>query len=472
MPLLETTIPDRALLSATHQESPWADSLTIAPDEPRTATCRRVLFVSYVFPPVGGAGVQRVAKFIKYLPDHGWQSSVLTVSNPSVPAYDASLLADIPKQTIVRKARTWEPSYAVKSAVAAGSGKKSILRRMVSALGRQVSTTLLQPDPQVLWLPAAVLAGRRLLREVPHHAIVATGPPFSTFLIGAMLQRLSGLPLVLDYRDEWGLSNAYLENKQAGPLVQFVQERMQRLAAGRAAALLATTQASAQSLETVRDRAGSPARVTWIYNGFDPADFPRVPAARIRSEQTGTFRLVYVGTLWNLTSVAPLVAAVRMLTERSPELASRLELVFAGRRTPAQQELLTPLRSLPCRLVEHPYLDHAEALRLTRSADGLCILLSDVRGAERVVPAKLFECMAARRPILAIVPPGECWDLLGDYPAAYRLQPGNVAGIAEALADVLGRHRNGTTLATDWHGKEYDRRTQAGQLADLLESLD
>src|SRR5262249_54328273 len=152
---------------------------------------------------------------------------------------------------------------------------------------------------------------------------------------------------------------------------------------------------------------------------------------------------VYVGTLWNLTSVAPLVAAVRLLARRSPEIAGQLELVFAGRRTPSQQELLQPLRSLPCRLTEHPYLDHAEALRLTRSADALCVLLSDVKGAGRVVPAKLFECMASRRPVLAIVPPGECWDLLGDYPAAYRREPGDVAGIADALADMLERHRSG-----------------------------
>jgi glycosyltransferase involved in cell wall biosynthesis len=464
MPLLEKSIE-------TARESPWADSLSIAPDEPRTATCRRVLFVSYPFPPVGGAGVQRVAKFIKYLPDFGWQSSVLTVSNPSVPAYDASLVADIPEQTIVRKARTFEPSYAVKSVVASGGGRSNVVKRMVSLLGRRLSTSLLQPDPQVLWLPAAVLAGRRLLREVPHHAIVATGPPFSTFLIGAMLQRASGVPLVLDYRDEWGLSNRYLENKQVGPVTQFVQERMQRLAARHAAALMATTRASAQSLELVRDRAGSKARVTWIYNGFDPADFPTTPASKPTNAATKRFRLVYVGTLWNLTSVAPLVAAVRLLAEQSPELAGQLELVFAGRRTASQQELLQPLRSLPCRLIEHPYLDHAQALQLTRSADGLCVLLSDVRGADRVVPAKLFECMAARRPILGIVPPGECWDLLGDYPDAYRLMPSDVPGIARAITEVLERHTKGTSLSEEWNGEEYDRRTQAGELADLLESL-
>src|SRR5207237_4072889 len=111
--------------------------------------------------------------------------------------------------------------------------------------------------------------------------------------------------------------------------------------------------------------------------------------------QEGTFRLAYVGTLWNLTSVAPLVAAVKQLGERRPGLASRLELVFAGRRVGEQQRLVDSLKGLPCRVVEHPYLDHREAVELVRSAHGLCALMSDLPGADRVVPAKIFEYMAA-----------------------------------------------------------------------------
>src|SRR5438552_4094554 len=88
---------------------------------PQTA-CRRVLFISYPFPPVGGAGVQRTVKFVKYLGEHGWQPSVLTVANPSVPVLDYSLAADVPAETIVCRARTLEPGYGVKATVAGGDG--------------------------------------------------------------------------------------------------------------------------------------------------------------------------------------------------------------------------------------------------------------------------------------------------------------------------------------------------------------
>src|SRR6266446_9128060 len=212
---------------------------------------RRVLFIAYQFPPVGGAGVQRVTKFVKYLPHWGWQPSVLTVANPSVPLLDNSLSADIPPETIVRRARTWEPSYAFKASVSGGAagnhqGKvKPILRRTVRRLG----TLLLQPDPNILWMPEALRVGNQLLKQIPHEAIVASGPPFSSFLVGAQLSRKNRLPLVLDYRDEWDLSSSYWENKKLDPLSRRVQSRMQAAVVRSAQALVASTQSSALALE-------------------------------------------------------------------------------------------------------------------------------------------------------------------------------------------------------------------------------
>src|SRR5262249_54326078 len=152
--------------------------------------------------------VQRVTKFVKYLGSHGWQPSVLTVANPSVPLTDASLCRDVPADVPIRRARTWEPSYALKAAVGEGTvshGKGRRVGRWFKNLLRRAGNLVLQPDPQILWMPNAVREGLRWLREVPHQAILATAPPFSSFLIGAQLSRRTGLPLVLDYRDEWDL---------------------------------------------------------------------------------------------------------------------------------------------------------------------------------------------------------------------------------------------------------------------------
>jgi len=208
---------------------------------------RRALFVSYLFPPVGGVGVQRVTKFVKFLPEFGWQSSVLTVSNPSVPLYDESYQRDIPANTIIRRAKTFEPGYALKQAVSADNGgsRPSVFKRWLKSVARTVGNTVLQPDAQVLWHRHAFREGLKLLQEVSHDVIVATGPPFSSLLLGARLARSTGLPLVLDYRDEWDISNAYWENKQQGPLANWIQQRQQARAMRAADVLLATTPSSA-----------------------------------------------------------------------------------------------------------------------------------------------------------------------------------------------------------------------------------
>lgn len=435
---------------------------------------KRVLVIAYQFPPVGGAGVQRVTKFVKYLPDCGWLPSVLTVSNPSVPVVDQSLVDEIPADTIIRRARTWEPGYRAKQAVSAaaetGRGGGHILRSMASACVRTVANLLLQPDPQVLWRPAARRAALKLLTEIPHQAILATGPPFSSFLLGADLSRRSGLPLVLDYRDEWDISNAAWENKRPGPLSLAWQSAMQRRAARQARALIATTQASAEALDRIRCRAGGEARVSAIYNGFDPAEFRDGYRPSVAND--GRFRLAYIGTLWNLTDVAPLVRAVRQLDQQQPHLAEQLELVFAGRRTPAQQALVDQLKTTRCHLVCQPYLDHDQAIELMHSSHQLCLLLSGCEGAGRVVPAKVFEYMACRKRILAIAPQGEVWNILTEYPAVDLHQPDDVTGIATAIQQALELNQIGTVMdAATANLKPFDRRSQAGQLADILDQL-
>jgi glycosyltransferase involved in cell wall biosynthesis len=438
-------------------------------------TLRRVLFVSYVFPPTGGAGVQRVTKFVKYLPGCGWTPSVLVPSNPSVPASDTSLLSDIPEGTVIRRAQTLEPSYATKSLVSGGTataagGVTGGLGAAAKRLVRRAATSVLQPDPQVLWMPAAIREGRRLLSELPHDAIVATGPPFSCFLIGRALHRRSGLPLVLDYRDEWDLSNRFLENKRLGPLARRVQRALQRMAIRSAAAIVATTRHSAETLQRIARDADSPIEAVCIRNGFDPDDFPNVPNAP-RADPS-TCRLVYSGTLWNLTSIEPLVDACCRLSSQEPQVAARIELVVAGRRTGDQQAILGRLANTRVRLVEHPYVDHQAALGLVRSADLLCALLTDAPGAERVLPGKVFEYMASGRPVLAIAPRGELWEVLESYPSAHSFEPADIGGITDFLSRCVRTHQGAATAVTgSWDSSPFERRSQAGQLSAVLAAV-
>ncbi|MEZ6075657.1 MAG: hypothetical protein R3C56_08255 [Pirellulaceae bacterium] len=154
---------------------------------------KRVLLISYAFPPTGGAGVQRVTKFIKFLPGYGWSPTVLTACNPSVPVQDRDLLADVSTDVAIVRSRTWEPGYGVKKRLADAPHKRFSVRLLL----RSLAMSVLQPDPQILWNATAYRAACRQLSQVAHDAILVTAPPFSSFLLGRRLKKKFGLPLVL-----------------------------------------------------------------------------------------------------------------------------------------------------------------------------------------------------------------------------------------------------------------------------------
>ena len=456
---------------------------------------RRVLVVAYVFPPAGGAGVQRVTKFVKYLPEFGWDCSVLTVANPSVPVFDETLAKDVPESTVVRLAKTLEPGYALKNAVSAGSGgagsskQSGGLKKLIKAVVRAAGNAILQPDAQILWYPGAVKEGLQLLSELKHDAIFVTAPPFSSFVTGAALSRRSGLPLIVDYRDEWGISNQFQENRQKSSFSHRLQDRMQRKVLRQASAVIATTGRSAESVRESVERAGSSATVSCIYNGYDAADFPNVAndslndsigdsvspraASDLKPEETTPsderqLRIAYVGTLWNLTSIEPVVSAIEKLAAEDRQKAERIELVVAGRRTGAQDEILDRLESLPCRLVRESYVEHKRAIEIMNQADVQCLLLSDVPEAGRVVPAKTFEYLALGRKILYVGPDGEVREILSEFPQAESYLPADADGIADYFSRHLDESPVNSAGANTVSARRFERRSLTRQLAELL----
>ena len=434
----------------------------------------RVLLVSYHFPPVGGAGVQRPAKFARYLPEFGWDVSVLQAENPSVPLLDPSLLKELPPETVIERAHTFEPSYAAKQSVsnvggtASPVGLTSGLRRMLGA----AATLALQPDAQVLWLPDALRRGRRLLKRLPHDAIFATAPTYTNLVVGALLAKHAGLPLICDFRDEWDLSSTYWENAPKASFALGIQRRMQRFVLRRSAAIVATTKASTMRIAARATESGARPRAVCIYNGWDAGDFADAArAAPALPRRPNHFRLVYAGTLWNLTSIAPLAEAVERLARATPQLPGRLELVAVGRKTPEQSAQLDRIGVAGVMVERVDYCPHPVALATMLSADALLLLLSDVPGAERVAPAKVFEYLAARRPILAVMPEGEIAELVRESDPGCHYLPNDATGIAEWLRSRLAGWAAAPPGVGEAQIDRFERRSLTGELARLLDDL-
>jgi glycosyltransferase involved in cell wall biosynthesis len=443
---------------------------------------KRLLLIAYNFPPVGGAGVQRPAKWAKYLGQAGWDVTVLTTENPSVPVRDESLLHDLPADVNIIRARTWEPDYRVKkNLIQQSTTTPGLVQRIKNAargLASRCVKIALQPDPQVLWNYDAIRVGSKALREHPHDAILVTAPAYSSFYIGAALKRRFGLPLVLDYRDEWDLSGKYLENAQRDWISRLIQSRMQRRLLCRADAVVATTQRSTQALAEKLADLRHPISASCIYNGFDTEDFaPSEVASQdaacdaMRPER-GKFRLVYIGTLWNLTDINPLVCAIEHLDNHDPQLSAKLELVCVGRKTPEQLAMLNRLKNTAAKLITIDYCEHSQALQWLRSASSLCLLLSDVPGADRVVPAKLFEYLAIRKDMLTISPSGETAEIVRRFYPQGQFAPNQVHEISHWLKQRLVAHRDTQpALINESALDEFSRKSQTRQLADLLNTL-
>jgi glycosyltransferase involved in cell wall biosynthesis len=445
---------------------------------PATITApKRLMLVAYAFPPVGGVGVQRALKFVKYLPKHGWKTTVLTAANPSAPLRDEKLCDDIPRGTNIVTARTWEPSYEFKKTMSASTQtQKSLLTGIKSSMSNIVRmgvNMVLQPDMQVLWNRNAIAAGWKELQKTQHDAIMVTAPPFSSFLVGVELAKRSGLPLILDYRDEWGISNQYWENKRPDMISRWRQEQMEKHILKHAKLVLATTPSSAQSLQNTISRLPKQPRVAYIYNGFDPEDF-RLPVELSTRKDYGNgtkmYRLSYAGTLWNLNRVEPLVEAVLALCAQSPVLAENLELVFAGRKTAPQEAQLDRLQNLPCKVVRLPFVEHQEALRLMKTSDGLVLLNSNVPHADRIVSGKAFEYIAAEKSVFIVSPKGDMWDLFNDCPYAYGCPPNDTGRMTDLLALEIERFRlQMECIPGNWNPQLHTRESRARQLASHLD---
>src|SRR5215216_1576612 len=248
-------------------------------------TGRRVLVIAYYFPPLGGAGVQRILKFVKYLPEFGWTTTVVSTRSRVYGTHDETLLDEIPEG--IRVVRT--PGFPVARWLGILLGKLGLRRLRLWALW---------PDGGLGWAPAAFLAARRELRRERPDVVFSTSAPYGGHLVALALHRLTGIPWVADFRDEWA-SNPHLA--QQPRLLAEASRRAERGIARAADRIVV----AADYFELEGASPSDPRRVT-ITNGVDAADI----AADDAEPAANRFRLSFIGTLYGTIDAAPVLEAV------------------------------------------------------------------------------------------------------------------------------------------------------------------
>ncbi len=358
---------------------------------------KRLLIITYYWPPTGGSGVQRWVKFSKYLPQFGWQPVIYTPENPEQLAIDESLLSDIPDCAEVIKTHISEP-YEIYRRLAGAKGKTqevNPLNAQKKSLGKRISLwlrgNLFIPDPRIWWVRPSVRFLAKYLREHPVDAVVTTGPPQSMHLIGRGLKRRLGVKWIADFRDPWTEMFYYKHLS----LSRFSDRRHHRL---EQSVLDEADLVIAVSPPVARDFAAkTETPVNLITNGFDEDDF----AATVEPRRDGKFTLVHTGLFASDGNPLNLWDALAAKCREDSAFRSRLQIRLAGKTDP---EIISAIRErgLGDNLVNLGYLPHEQTVAEQRSADILLLPLRQEPEYAKVLPGKIFEYIAARRPVLGI----------------------------------------------------------------------
>lgn len=403
---------------------------------------RRVLVLAYYFPPVGGAGVQRTLKFVKHLASLGWDATVVSTRSRAYGAHDASLVDEIPGSTrVVRTAALPLARYL-------GYALHRLHLRRLRAFA-------LWPDGGLGWMPFALLATLRAARRDRPDVLFSTSSPYGAHLVALAVRRLTGLPWVADFRDEWS-ANPHLASQPR--LLARLSERAERAIACGASHIVV----AADYFRLAGIDADDPRRVE-IVNGVDEDDLPTADAAPPPNDR---FVLAHVGTLYDLRDPTPALRALSALAARGAIDGSRVEVRLVG-------NVWLPHFAPPdgLRVEVTGYIEHRRAVAEMHAAT---VLLLYVPAIDLAPSGKLFEYLASGRPVLCLARADNLASrLVREWDAGAAADPGDAAAVEEAVLELWRRwEADGLPDREDIRARvleRYSRHAGAARLAEVLE---
>ncbi len=426
---------------------------------------KKTLFITYYWPPSGGAGVQRGLKFVKYLPEFGVEPFVLTVDpdQASYPIVDPSLLIEVPREVQVIRTKSFEPlrilaaiggKNAVPHAGFAGAEREGMARRAM----RWVRGNWMIPDARRGWVKHAVKAAAEIIEREKIGTIVISSPPHSSQLIGLELKkRFPMLRWIADLRDPW--TDIYFTKElMKGPRAERLDKRWEAQVMHRADAIVVVGPSMKRSFGS---RYGKEVeeKITVIPNGYDQADVARIAKPALDRDR---FRITYVGTMagsYDPRVFFEAIAAIR------GQVAKPIELRFVGSvateiRRMAEAtgvgDLCTWVATVP----------HDEALREMAAAHMLLLVIPGGAGEERILTGKLFEYIGMQRPVVGIGPAnGDAAAIIDACGAGMMFSRDRPVELGNWLLQRIGSPDPAVPAAG---ARAYERRVQADRLAALI----
>lgn len=429
---------------------------------------KRVLIITYYWPPSGGAGVQRWLKFVKYLRNYGWEPLVYTAENPEAPALDFSLAKDVPDGIEIIRSPIWEPySFYRKfvglkkdEKISAGFLSESKQPGFTQKVAVWLRGNLFIPDARKFWIKPSIKYLTTYLKNNPVNAIVSTGPPHTTHLIALGIKKRLGIPWLADFRDPWTKIDFYDQL-----MLTSIADRHHRM-------LEQKVLKAADRIVTVSwnwakdfDLLGAP-HTKVITNGFDPEDFPEV-----NKKKPDSFLLTHIGSLNKDRNPEFLWKILGEKVKGDENFRDKLRIRFIGKTDFSVFESLERHGLASCS-EKIDYVPHDEALSLSAGSAVLLLLINDTPNSLGIIPGKVFEYLATRRPILCIGPGnGDSARIVTETNSGYVVNFSDEDGLNTAIRELFSSYSENEVKQKDSSIDQFSRKALTGDIAQLLDEI-
>lgn len=435
---------------------------------------KRVLIISYYWPPTGGSGVQRWVKFAKYLPAEGWQPVVYTPANPEQLAVDASLEAEIPAEAEIIRTHITEPyalyrKFLKKSGHSSGAVEVNPVnaqeKTFLQKAAMWVRGNFFRPDPRCMWIGPSVKFLKKYLKEHPVDIIVSTGPPQSMHIIGMKLSQATGLPWIADFRDPW-TKIFYFKHLSMMKMTERWHHRMEKKVLDNATAVVAVSPLVQQDFQAITQTP-----VELITNGYDECDFAAEKCMEAYGGPEQDFVITHTGLFAADGDPTVLWDVLSDKCEKDADFRKHLKIKLIGKTDERVKESVKAA-GLEENLIDMGYQPHSAAVEEQRKASLLILPLRKEPEYKAVLPGKLFEYLASWRPVLGIgQPDGAMSMILNTTKTGVVFDWNDRKSVARFIELCWKNHLEGRLDVDDADISQFTRRNLTVKMVKLFEEL-
>jgi len=358
---------------------------------------KKLLIITYYWPPAGGPGVQRWLKFVKYLPDFNVQPIVYVPENPTYPIIDNGLESEVSERAIILKNKIFEPygfasflgkskTKKISSGIIPNQKKQSFLEKTLL----WVRGNIFIPDARFLWVKPSVKFLKRYIEENGIDTIVTSGPPHSLHLIGLQLKQDLGVTWLADFRDPW-TTIGYHKALKLSSYAEKKHKALEKEVLTSADTIIVTSKTTKTEFEAITFRP-----IAVITNGYDVEKVTKQPLDE-------KFTLAHIGSFLSERNPRILWKVLKELTQEHKDFSADFQLKLIGA---VSQEVLDTIAEFKLQdfVLNLGYVSHQEAVAHQRKSQVLLLIEIDSEDTKSIIPGKVFEYMVSERPIVAIGP--------------------------------------------------------------------